>query len=403
MAPITSFFRKTPVPSLKAYFATKSFTLPATVTWTGDDSDVVETLIAALDTLAEADREALILEINRIIALADEPGQNALLAVVSNRIVFDTIEGGHNRALWVLMNEHANFQLAEDVRYNDEKRRGRMWQGFVVEKHKPVRKDQFSRDAFTAEIQKKFNTSNVHVDVFDRHRVAFDGASHQLVQVAVYREGRPDDALGFDGAGKLQRHLVKPVYEASLTYEPSEGVIEVVAGDKDIRVAMASMMGRTLMDIEFKGEILPAREYDLSVLMEPLDFPTDPRAPADQVIDKVQVRELRFQPLDLTGQRVTLECDGSGGETIWDMADRHIGPAAQRRDDWSITRARLVVKLAPHGKSRRSRSLNLTITVPHGCNLKGMTPAEQLVGEKYLRDWGILKGKSEATDGADRT
>lgn len=110
----------------------------------------------------------------------------------------------------------------------------------------------------------------------------------------------------------MQRHLVKPVYEASLTYEPSEGVIEVVAGDKDVRVAMASMMGSTLMDIEFKGDILPAREYDLSVLMEPFDFPTDPRAPADQVVERVQVREICFQPLDLTGQRVTLECDGSG-------------------------------------------------------------------------------------------
>lgn len=403
MASITSFLRKTPVASLQAYFTNKIFTLPATVVWTAPESDVISALIDALDTLTEADREALILEINRVIALADEPGQNALQDVITNRAVFDMVEGGHNRALWALMKEPQNFRLAEEVRYNDEKRRGRMWQGFVVEKHKLVRKDQFSRNAFNAEIQKKFNTSNVHVDVFDRHRVTFDGKTHQLVQVAVYREGRSDDALGFDGAGKLQRLLVKPVYEASLTYEPSEGVIEVVAGDKDVRVAMASMMGSTLMDIEFKGDILPAREYDLSVLMEPFDFPTDPRAPADQVVERVQVRELRFQPLDLTGQRVTLECDGSGGETIWDMADRHIGPATQRRDDWSITRARLIVKLAPHGKSRRSRSLNLTITVPHGCNLRGMTPAEQLVGEKYLRDWGILKGKPEVVDGADRS
>lgn len=400
MASITSFFRKTPVPSLKAYFETKSFNLQSTVVWTAPESDVVAALIEALDALTEVDREALILEINRIIALADEPGQNALLAVVSNPIAFDAVEGGHNRALWLLMNEPANFRLAEDVRYNDEKRRGRMWQGFVVEKHKLVRKDQFSRNAFIAEVQAKFSTSNVHVDVFDRHRVTFDGASHQLVQVAVYREGRPDDALGFDGAGNLRRHLVKPVYEASLTYEPGEGVMEVVAGDKDIRLVMASIMGRTLMDIDFKDEKLPAREYDLGVLMEPFAFPTDPRAAPEQVIERVQVRELRFQPLDVEGQRVTLECDGSVGETIWDMADKHIGPLMQRRDEWLITRARLVVKFAPYGKSRRSRSLNLTITVPHGCNLKDMTPTERLVGEKYLRDWGILKGKVETHDAA---
>lgn len=402
MASITSFFRKTPAPSLKAYFATKSFTLPAAVDWTAAESDIVAALIDALDTLVEADREALILEINRVIALADEPGQNALQDVVTNRAVFDTVDGGHNRALWVLMNEPQNFRLAEEVRYSDEKRRGRMWSGYVVEKKKLVRKDQFSRDAFIAEIQKKFSTNHVHVDVFDRHRVTFDGKSHDLVQVAVYREGRSDDALGFDGAGKLQRHLVKPVYEASLTYEPSEGVIEVVAGDKDIREAMAGFMGRHLLAIDFKGEKLPLREYDLSVLMEPFDFPTDTAAPAGQVIERVQVRELRFQPLDMAGQRVTLECDESDGETIWDMADRHIGQAALRRADWVITRARLIVKFAPHGKSRRSKNLNLTITVPHGCNLKSMTAGDRLVGEKYLREWGILKGGAE-TDGADRS
>jgi hypothetical protein len=402
MASIISFFRKTPVPSLKTYFATKSLTLPATVVWTAAESDVVSALIEALDTLSEADRESLILEVNRIIALADEPGQNALQDVVTNRAVFDTVDGGHNRALWVLMNEPQNFRLAEEVRYNDEKRRGRMWSGFVVEKKKLVRKDQFSRDAFNAEIQKKFSTNNVHVDVFDRHRVTFDGTSHQLVQVAVYREGRLDDALGFDGAGKLQRHLVRPVFEASLTYEPSEGVIEVVAGDKDIREAMAGFMGRHLLAIDFKGEKLPLREYDLSVLMEPFDFPTDTGAPAGQVVDSVQLKELRFQPLDIPGQRVTLECSDAGGESIWDMADRHIGPAALRRADWVITRARLVVKFAPHGKSRRAKILNLTITVPHGCNLKGMTPGERLIGEKYLREWGILKGRTE-TDGADRS
>jgi hypothetical protein len=61
MATITSFFRKTPVPSLQAYFETKSFNLPPSVVWTESESDVASALIAALDSLAEADREALIL------------------------------------------------------------------------------------------------------------------------------------------------------------------------------------------------------------------------------------------------------------------------------------------------------------------------------------------------------
>jgi hypothetical protein len=38
----------------------------------------------------------------------------------------------------------------------------------------------------------------------------------------------------------------------------------------------------------------------------------------------------------------------------------------------------------------------LTITMPHGCNLKDQTEEEQLIGEKYLRRWGILSGDDSA-------
>jgi hypothetical protein len=38
------------------------------------------------------------------------------------------------------------------------------------------------------------------------------------------------------------------------------------------------------------------------------------------------------------------------------------------------------------------------VTMPHGCNLKDMTPQERLIGEKYLRVWGILKDDNDQGD-----
>jgi len=153
-------------------------------------------------------------------------------------------------------------------------------------------------------------------------------------------------------------------------------------------------MGRHLLGIDFESEKLPTRQYDLSVLMDPFDFPSDPNAPPGQSIERVFVRELRFQPLDESDQRVTLEYRGSSTHTIWDMADHHIGPSAERHADWTITRARLTIRFRPEGKSRRPKNLNLTITTPHGCNLKGMTERERLFGEKLLRVWDIRKDGS---------
>ena len=35
--------------------------------------------------------------------------------------------------------------------------------------------------------------------------------------------------------------------------------------------------------------------------------------------------------------------------------------------------------------------------MPHGWNLKDQTEEEQLIGEKYLRRWGILRGDIQHT------
>ena len=105
------------------------------------------------------------------------------------------------------------------MRYNDERRRGRSWSGFEVEKDCTVRRDPVSVAAFTKAIRDRFDTPHVHVDIFDRHRVILDDQECDLVQVAVYREGRPEDMLGFDANSTLSRRIVKPVFEAALTYE----------------------------------------------------------------------------------------------------------------------------------------------------------------------------------------
>lgn len=387
MTSISTFFRKTPIASLEAYVRTKP-NLHALVDWSLPEDEAVSDLIRAAGQLPAADRETLVLEIERIAALADEAGQTALYSIISNVVHFGTISGPNSQALWVFLNEPEKFRLAEEVRFNDEKRRGRTWTGFVVEKNLVVRKDSASIDAFAAELREKFNITNVHIDVFDRYRITFEGSDRKLVQVTVYREGRADDTLGFDEGGRLKRHLVKPVYEGSLTYDPQAGVIEVVANSKEIREAMAAFMGRHLLKIDFRGNKLPARQYDLSVLMTPFDFPRDPL----DGIEYIEVRELRFQPLDDANMRLSIEIVDETFGTMWDLADLHVASAEQRQADWLVTRARIRLKYRPKTGSRSLKSFELTLTTPHGCNLKDMTPFERLIGEKYLRQWGILLG-----------
>ncbi len=262
-----------------------------------------------------------------------------------------------------------------------------MWDGFIGTPGMPLRRDAGSVTAFQQAIREHFVSNHVHVDIFDRHRPTFEGDDSELVQVVVYREGLPDDTLAFDDHGSLVRRPQRPVFEAALTYESATGVIEVVANDRESREDMVRFMARDLLGIEFQQERLPFRRYDLSVLQHPFAFPND----LDDGIAGVEVRQLRLMPLDSVGERVTLECLRKADRTIWDMARDRFGGADPLAGGWVVTQAKLTIRFHPTGESRRGRTLPLTITMPHGCNLKDQTEREQLIGEKYLRRWGILR------------
>lgn len=156
MTAITAFLRKTPITRLKDYFTAGGFTSLPPIDWAKPEPEVVEPLVKAVDGMSEEEKQRVILDAGRVAALADEPGQNALQNVVLNRAVFDTLEGANNRSLWVFLKEPDRFRLAEEVRYNDERRRGRSWNGFEVEKDCTVRRDPISVAAFTKAIRDRF-------------------------------------------------------------------------------------------------------------------------------------------------------------------------------------------------------------------------------------------------------
>lgn len=386
MASISTFLRKSPVSTLRAYFEAAAFDLPGSIDWECEEADVVQPLLKAVNEMDEAEKSQFLLDAERVSALADEAGNTALLSVVMDKANFETLEIGYACALWVFLNEPGSFRKAEEVLYTDHRRHGRAWDGFVLAENCEVSTDPAALAAFTTAIRERFRTDNVQVDVFERQRLGHDDEMAKLIQVAIYREGRPGAALRFSDAGNLTRHVDKPVYEAALTYEPDTGAIEVVADRKDTRIDLTRFMARDLLGLPFEEKRLPVLQYDLDVLLRPHKFDRD----IEDGFESVTVTALRLVANDEVPDRFTLEKSALGDRTIWETAAHRFPGDNPMGGGWSVAYAKMSVKFGPTATEPRGKTISLSITTPTGCNLKGMTAREQLIKEKYLLRWGLL-------------
>jgi hypothetical protein len=386
MISMRSFFRNTPGPCLRAYFDRTNIGLPERIDWSARPSDLAKILTEAFDDLGESSQLRMHTDAERIVGLSDEAGQTALYGVVLDRASLDNLPNGHARSISIFINDPAAFRHAEEVRYTDEHRRGRSWDGFVGPKKIAPRKDPESVDRLKAAIRDHFNSPNVHIEVFERTRPRHQADSYTLTQVSVYRDGRPDEVLEFI-EGDLDRKERRPVSEASVTYESTTGAVEVVGEDRESRSVLARFFVAELLGQRFANKPLPLRRYDLSGLARRHQFPTDP----EDRIEAVHVTELRLSPIDSGIERVTLECARNPTRTIWQMASERFGLCNPLHGDWYVTRAKFTIAFRPEQDSRQSRLLPVVLKWPHGCDLKDGTEMERVVGEKYLQRWSLLK------------
>lgn len=386
MTALSTFIRKTPGTALREYFDRPDIGLPAGFDWSLPETSLQKPLLGAIEKMTRAQRDRISNDAERVHALSDEPGQAAVYNVAEDPKHLDKLANAHARSLWLFLNAPDRFRHAEEVRFTDGGWRTRMWAGYFTDAECAVRRDADARHAFVAAIKEFSGAAHVEVDIFDRVRTIADVGERDVVQVTIYREGRPDDLLRFDDMGALVRQAYRPVFEAAVTYEPTSGAIEVIANDKFTRLEMARAMVIHLLGIAFQEKHLPLRCYDLSVLLAPHDFPVDP----EDGIESVDVRELRLMPIDDDEIRITLEKPARADATIWAKAEERFGDRTPLSDGYVATRAKLGIKLKPRPERGGRRTMTVSVTWPHGCDLKNRTATEQMIGEKYLRRWGIV-------------
>ena len=386
MPTVPDFIRSTPPAALRDYFTAINVALPDDVVWEGAANDVVPPLLRAVDAMGDTDRLRVMNDADRVGAMANEAGEAALYSVSTSPAHLDTLANSHARALWMFLKDPAGFSHAEEVRYADDRRFGRMWDGFACSSGIVIPRAGDRIEAFRKAIAKTFDSRHVEVEICERSRPSHDGADAELIQVAIYREGRAGDRRAFVN-GKLDRQPFRPVIEAAITYEPANGTVEVVAQARETREDMVRLFAHHLLSTPFDGKRVPVRQYRLDHLRQPYNFPTEPV----DGIESVRVTSMRLMPMDTQGRRITLDCMRGSTETIWQAAAEELKGQEEGIEGYRITRVRFTIRFRPTPGVRGGRTLPVTITMPQGCDLKDRTERERLVGEKYLRLWKFVR------------
>ena len=386
MPVVRNFVRHTSPARLREYFVSKKIAVSG-VDWSQDQAAITKNVIRLVDHLSDSERARLRIDAERVCHMADEIGQAALLSVVENRATFDSLQNGIERSHWVYVNEAESFRHAEDIRYADQYRHGRNWSGYQVEAGIALATDGVSLTAFKEKIKSLFGLGDkVKLELFGRTATDEEGRDVEWVQVMVYQEGLPDAYLEFEGEDIVSR-IRRPVSEHAITYASETGVIEVVAARRERRDSIAKAFTEDLLKRPAEADTLPLRRYNLIPLLQkqPLDWD------GEDGIESIQVVLMKLK--DIAGDgRIQLEVPARSEIGFHDYVDEHFGDRNPLTSGGFIpVQAQLSIRFHPENGSNRRKVLPVKISMPNGCDLRSRTERERLIGEKYLKRWGLLE------------
>lgn len=384
---VRNFIRHSSAQGLQEYFTNKNISVSG-VDWSQDQATVASNVIQLLNHLPAEDHARLRIDAERIQQMSDEIGQAALLSAVTNTAQLSQMESALERSRWVYLHEPDRFRHAEDIRYADQYRHGRNWSGYQVEAALPLHSDPVSMDTFKAKIKALFGLGEkVKIELFDRTLPDEDGNDIDVVQVMVYQEGLPDSYLEFEGEENIVSRIRRPVSEHAITYSSDTGTVEVVAAKRERRDVIAKAFTEDLLKQPVEADKVPLRQYCLDPLVEetPLDWDLDDR------IESVQLIMLKLQDTNKQG-RVIVEVPAKSDMEFHEYCREHFSefnPVTSKA--FVPIQATISIRFQLEQGSNRSKVLPVKISLPNGCDLRSRTERERLIGEKYLKRWGLVK------------
>jgi hypothetical protein len=394
------FLRHIRPSDLGDYFQQRDIRLPERVDWNAVPAKLLACLKAAIEALPEFQRERVLDDFERVDQLTDDIGQCSLLALAEPDAAllrrFQSCHGHQARGLLVLLANEEAFDHALATAYAERMRAGRSWSGYRIPGSATPSDNSTDITLLETDLRALFREldgsgSKLKIDTFERRTCSVRGGlKERVIHYSVYVEGLPEISVEFD-RDEPKRRTRRPVIEAAICFEPETGILNVMSkGGKDTREGIARSFAIRIMGSDEELQPVRRRDFELDRLKRAMPFPTDP---ADG-IKSVTVTLLRLSGIGRFA-RVTIETDE--GTDIHAASARWFGDGDPlQRSEWRVTQAKLRIAFHPEANGKREKAINVELRAPNGSNLKDQTQRHQMVSEKYLLLWGLVRGEMAA-------
>lgn len=358
-------------------------------------------LATALTDLTVSQRQKLDEEAERIVLLSDGPGQDVIdgmrqdIGGVANREAFGKIRNQYERAIWLYIHDFRLFKHALDARQADVFRQSSScYSGFVAPKGLDVKDDSISQAAFHARAAQRLGcpAEDVAVQIFKRLRPDADtGKDINLYQISIHHNRPPEVVDCVKDSTLVTQEVVRAV-SAHITYEPSNGHLEVLSRETDAREDLGRLVADDLLQSPITGETIPLKVYSYQSLAAPRHFDI-----SGEPVTAVKVVELGYTVPDHRSLQVKIWAKDV--DDIYTAARALITPTFDFRSH-HLTYAKISLTTRKD-QGERARTINIVLRDDNKCNVKTKREKDRALCDRLLAKWGLIREIGDAPKSVD--
>ena len=372
-------------PLLKEFFERQGH--PLAVDWDQLTNTQVDDVFDAWQRLPDDQRKAVEIAFHDVHEMANEDGTRVIIEEGQYHgedlaPLLEPMDSRYDKAMWAFMHRPSVWDAAVRFAKADTLWGGRSWMkrgnmpsADPMTDAEALRAFQEAMSGFYRDRQGRGH--HCKVEHFPR------GSDHHYY--FVYLSDYADTYINFDDAGHFQRTPERRAFEIVFAYDRPSCTLEMYAkGGRKIIEPLQQLFSTIILGEPLSPEEPGAQPYQLNGLMDRgFAFPTDP----EDGIEDVVIRGMRLSILGRRRGRITLEPDPQDGrDRVYEMLEDDLNRRRLPKSILHVTKATLNFKLNGNG---HGRSLTFNVTFPNGCNLKSKRDDQRLLGEKYLKRWGI--------------